>query len=115
MLQSASGNALAETCVTKLATFLGDPDQNCVFILTNPCYHAYNVFVVKYIALLAIVKIVPTHPHLVARYQDIILTSVNDHDISIRMRALDLLTAMVRCTLPSTRTVPLMCTIGFSR
>ncbi|VDC05752.1 unnamed protein product [Peniophora sp. CBMAI 1063] len=77
MLQSASGNALAETCVTKLATFLGDPDQN-----------------LKYIALLAIVKIVPTHPHLVARYQDIILVSVNDHDISIRMRALDLLTAM---------------------
>ncbi|KZV61604.1 Adaptor protein complex AP-3 delta subunit [Peniophora sp. CONT] len=77
MLQSSSGNALAETCVTKLATFLGDPDQN-----------------LKYIALLAIVKIVPTHPHLVARYQDIILASVNDHDISIRMRALDLLTAM---------------------
>ena len=50
----------------------------------------------KYIALLAFVKIVPSHPHLVAQYQDMILSSVNDQDISIRLRALDLLSAMVR-------------------
>ena len=49
----------------------------------------------KYIALLAMVKIVPSHPELVAEYQDMILSSVNDEDISIRMRALDLLSAMV--------------------
>ncbi|KAI0059437.1 Adaptor protein complex AP-3 delta subunit, partial [Artomyces pyxidatus] len=78
MLQHASGNSLAEMCVTKLAAFLQDTDQN-----------------LKYIALLALVKIVPTHSHLVARYQDVIVTSVNDQDISIRMRALDLLSAMV--------------------
>ncbi len=41
------------------------------------------------------VKIVPSHPHLVAEYQDTILASVSDQDISIRMRALDLVTAMV--------------------
>lgn len=41
------------------------------------------------------VKIVPSHPHLVAEYQDTILASVNDEDISIRMRALDLVSAMV--------------------
>lgn len=41
------------------------------------------------------VKIVPTHPHLVADHQDTILASVNDQDISIRMRALDLVSAMV--------------------
>ena len=41
------------------------------------------------------VKIVPTHPHLVAQHQDTILASVNDQDISIRMRALDLVSAMV--------------------
>jgi AP-3 complex subunit delta len=40
-------------------------------------------------------KIVPTHPHLVAEYQDMILASINDQDISIRMRALDLVSAMV--------------------
>jgi AP-3 complex subunit delta len=41
------------------------------------------------------VKIVPSHPHLVADHQDTILASVNDQDISIRMRALDLVSAMV--------------------
>lgn len=50
---------------------------------------------VKYIALLAMVKIVPTHPELVAEYQDMIVSSVDDQDVSIRMRALDLLSAMV--------------------
>ncbi|OCH95738.1 Adaptor protein complex AP-3 delta subunit, partial [Obba rivulosa] len=78
MLESTSGFSLARTCVTKLASFLQDPDQN-----------------LKYIALLAMVKIVPTHPQLVAEYQDMILASVDDQDISIRMRALDLVSAMV--------------------
>lgn len=41
------------------------------------------------------VKIVPTHPELVAEHQDMILASVDDDDISIRMRALDLVTALV--------------------
>lgn len=50
---------------------------------------------VKYIALLAMVKIVPSHPHLVVDYQDEILQSVDDADVSIRMRALELTSAMV--------------------
>lgn len=49
----------------------------------------------KYIALLALAKIVPSHPYLVSEYQDTILASIDDQDISIRMRALDLLSAMV--------------------
>ncbi|KAH8991957.1 Adaptor protein complex AP-3 delta subunit [Lactarius akahatsu] len=78
MLLRSSGDDLAELCVTKLAAFLQDPDQN-----------------LKYIALLALAKIVPTHRHLVAKYQDMIFSSVSDQDLSIRMRALDLLSAMV--------------------
>ncbi|KAH7930472.1 Adaptor protein complex AP-3 delta subunit [Leucogyrophana mollusca] len=78
MLQGASGFSLARTCVSKLAAFIQDADQN-----------------LKYIALLAMVKIVPTHPHLVAEHQDTILASVDDEDISIRMRALDLVSALV--------------------
>ncbi|GJE89511.1 AP-3 complex subunit delta [Phanerochaete sordida] len=77
MLQGLSGHSLARTCVTKLANFLQDDDQN-----------------LKYIALLAMAKIVPTHPHLVAEHQGMIMSSVNDQDISIRMRALDLISAM---------------------
>ncbi|KIK97687.1 hypothetical protein PAXRUDRAFT_200770 [Paxillus rubicundulus Ve08.2h10] len=78
MLQGPSGLSLARSCVSKLAAFLQDADQN-----------------LKYIALLAMVKIVPTHPELVAEHQDTILASVDDDDISIRMRALDLVTALV--------------------
>ncbi|KAF8807917.1 Ap3d1 protein [Phlegmacium glaucopus] len=78
MLQGSSGDSLAKMCVSKLAGFIQDADQN-----------------LKYIALLAMVKIVPSHPHLVADHQDTILASVNDQDISIRMRALDLVSAMV--------------------
>ncbi|EIN14349.1 Adaptor protein complex AP-3 delta subunit [Punctularia strigosozonata HHB-11173 SS5] len=78
MLHGHNGYSLARTCVTKLAAFLQDPDQN-----------------LKYIALLAMVKIVPTHPNLVAEHQDLILSSIDDEDISIRMRALDLVSAMV--------------------
>lgn len=44
------------------------------------------------------VKIVPSHPHLVAEHQDVILASVNDQDMSIRLRALDLVSAMVILT-----------------
>lgn len=52
--------------------------------------------VVRYIALLAMVKITPTHPHMVAEYQEEIMQSLDDADLSIRMRALELITAMVR-------------------
>ncbi|TFK26650.1 Ap3d1 protein [Coprinopsis marcescibilis] len=78
MLQGHNGASLAKTCVSKLAAFIEDSDQN-----------------LKYIALLAMTKIVPTHAYLVAEYRDTILASVSDQDISIRMRALDLVSAMV--------------------
>ncbi|KAG6888235.1 hypothetical protein C0992_009227 [Termitomyces sp. T32_za158] len=77
MLQGPNGDSLAQLCASKLAAFIQDTDQN-----------------LKYIALLAMTKIAPSHPHLVAEYQDTILASVNDQDISIRMRALDLVSAM---------------------
>ncbi|KAI6037461.1 armadillo-type protein, partial [Pisolithus microcarpus] len=74
MLREPSGLSLAQTCISKLA------DQNHRF---------------KYIALLALVKIMPTHVDLVAEHHNIILASVDDDDISIRMRALELVTALV--------------------
>jgi AP-3 complex subunit delta len=96
MLQGPAGDSLARLCVSKLAGFLQDADQNrtyWTFRLLNGIY-SWRLLV-KYIALLALVKIVPSHPHLVAEYQDMILASVDDQDISIRMRALDLISAMV--------------------
>jgi AP-3 complex subunit delta-1 len=50
---------------------------------------------VKYYALFAMQKIVPSHPHLIAEYQDMIMESINDEDTSIAMRALDLVSTMV--------------------
>lgn len=77
MLVGPEGDNLAATCVEKLATFLDDDDQN-----------------LKYIALLALVKIIPSHPHLVALHQDQIFDSMEDDDLSIRLRALDLVSGM---------------------
>lgn len=53
---------------------------------------------VKYISLLALTKIVPSHPHLIAEYEAKIVSCIEDPDLSIRMRALDLISAMVRST-----------------
>lgn len=41
------------------------------------------------------VKITPTHPHMIAEYQEEIVQSLDDPDVSIRMRALELVTSMV--------------------
>jgi len=89
------GGALAQTCVRKLGGFLEDNDQNCTLFSRLRCGNLTEL-PVRYIALLGLVKIVPSHPELVAQHTTTILQSVDDHDISIRMRALDLVTAMVR-------------------
>ncbi|KAI8068421.1 adaptin N terminal region-domain-containing protein [Gongronella butleri] len=73
-----SSHALASTCAKKLRTFLEDPDQN-----------------LKYVGLLAMGKLLATHPKLVAEQKDIILECIDDEDISIRLRALDLVVGMV--------------------
>ena len=52
-------------------------------------------FAVKYVALLAFNKIVISHPHLVSMHQDVILSCIDDPDISIRLQALDLGASMV--------------------
>jgi AP-3 complex subunit delta-1 len=54
-----------------------------------------HYFAVKYVALLAFEKIVGSHPYLVSQQQDVILECIDDPDISIRMRALDLVVGMV--------------------
>jgi len=50
---------------------------------------------VKYVALLAFNKIVKTHPSLVAQQEDVIMDCIDSADISIRLRALDLVVGMV--------------------
>ena len=53
---------------------------------------------VKYLGLLAMSKILKTHPKSVQAHKDLILQCLDDRDESIRLRALDLLYGMV-CSL----------------
>lgn len=76
---TTEGDEIARLCVSKLRGMLvieGDPN-------------------LKYVALLAFNKIVESHPYLVALQEDAILECIDDPDISIRLRALDLAVGMV--------------------
>lgn len=68
-------------------------------VSSTPCntshWYRFSLFAVKYVALLAFEKIVGSHPYLVGQQQDVILECIDDPDISIRMRALDLVVGMV--------------------
>lgn len=51
---------------------------------------------VKYLGLLAMSKILKTHPKSVQAHKDLVMICLDDKDESIRLRALDLLYGMVK-------------------
>lgn len=69
---------VAEICVGKLRTFLEESDQN-----------------LKFVGLLALSKIIKIHPEFVDSHQDIILECVDDPDLTIRERALEMISGVV--------------------
>ncbi|RKP11855.1 Clathrin/coatomer adaptor, adaptin-like protein [Piptocephalis cylindrospora] len=71
---------LAEICVEKLRLLLENEDPN-----------------LKYVAMLTMAQMLQRYPRLVSMHHDIIVSCLDDPDLSIRTRALDLLLAMVRC------------------
>lgn len=71
-------SASIQLCVQKLRILIEDSDQN-----------------LKYLGLLAMSKILRTHPKSVQSHKDLILQCLDDKDESIRLRALDLLYGMV--------------------
>lgn len=76
---TTEGDDIARLCVSKLRGMLvvaGDPN-------------------LKYVALLALARIVASHPQLVSEHSDVILECIDDPDISIKSRALDLIAGMV--------------------
>lgn len=76
---TTEGDEIARLCVNKLRAMLvveGDPN-------------------LRYVALLAFAKITSSHASLVSQHQDVILECIDDADISIRTRALDLVIGMV--------------------
>ncbi|TKA75219.1 hypothetical protein B0A55_05896 [Friedmanniomyces simplex] len=73
------GDEVARLCVNKLRAMLvveGDPN-------------------LRYVALLAFAKITSSHADIVAQHSDVILECIDDPDISIRTRALDLVVGMI--------------------
>lgn len=71
-------SASIQLCVQKLRILIEDSDQN-----------------LKYLGLLAMSKILKTHPRSVQAHKDLVLQCLDDKDESIRLRALDLLYGMV--------------------
>ncbi len=55
----------------------------------------FKFYLVKYLGLLAMSKILQTHPKSVQAHNDLIMQCLDDKDESIRLRALDLLSGMV--------------------
>ncbi|KAH8804624.1 adaptin N terminal region-domain-containing protein [Xylogone sp. PMI_703] len=77
--ESAAGEEIATLCVSKLrGMIMVEGDAN-----------------LKYVALLAFNKIVLTHPFLVSQQEDVIMDCLDSADITIRLRALDLVVGMV--------------------
>ncbi|KAK3377803.1 adaptin N terminal region-domain-containing protein [Podospora didyma] len=82
----AASEEIASLCVSKLrGMIMMNSDAN-----------------LKYVALLAFNRIVVTHPFLVAQQEDVIMECIDSEDITIRIKALDLVQGMVNSdNLPS--------------
>ncbi|KAJ3316334.1 AP-3 complex subunit delta, partial [Gonapodya sp. JEL0774] len=66
-------NQLATACVTKLRAFVEDQDPN-----------------LKYLGLYLLLKLLPVNPKAVSEYRETILGCLEDPDVSIRLRALEI-------------------------
>eukprot|EP00002_Diphylleia_rotans_P039455 TRINITY_DN9155_c0_g1_i11.p1 TRINITY_DN9155_c0_g1~~TRINITY_DN9155_c0_g1_i11.p1 ORF type:complete len:1049 (+),score=253.74 TRINITY_DN9155_c0_g1_i11:115-3261(+) len=64
-------------CVEKLRIFIEDPDQN-----------------LKYLGLVGMSNVMKHHPKLISEYAEHVLQCLEDDDITIRMRAMELLIGM---------------------
>eukprot|EP01084_Bolivina_argentea_P017444 32578_1 len=76
--QSTMQRSMIRLCLDKLRGFVEDQDQN-----------------LKYLGLLGLNKIMNKNKKAVSQHKDLILQCLDDSDITIRMRALDLITSMV--------------------
>lgn len=93
---TTEGEEVAKLCVGKLRGMMViEGDANCKLCSVLISLSESHSFAVKYVALLAFDKIVRSHPFFVSQQQDVILECIDDPDISIRMRALDLVVGMV--------------------
>uniref|UniRef100_A0A674N4H7 AP-3 complex subunit delta-1 n=1 Tax=Takifugu rubripes TaxID=31033 RepID=A0A674N4H7_TAKRU len=94
LIHSTSAMSLLYECVNTVIAVLislssGMPNHSASI------QNIYFLLIVKYLGLLAMSKILKTHPKSVQSHKDLILQCLDDKDESIRLRALDLLYGMV--------------------
>eukprot|EP00636_Phaeomonas_parva_P006326 CAMPEP_0118860750 /NCGR_PEP_ID=MMETSP1163-20130328/6498_1 /TAXON_ID=124430 /ORGANISM="Phaeomonas parva, Strain CCMP2877" /LENGTH=447 /DNA_ID=CAMNT_0006794477 /DNA_START=229 /DNA_END=1568 /DNA_ORIENTATION=- len=70
--------AVVDLCCRSLQSFVEDADQN-----------------LKYLGLVGFVELMRSHPRSVMAHRELVLRCLNDDDVTIRTRALELLTGMV--------------------
>uniref|UniRef100_A0A4W4FYV5 AP-3 complex subunit delta domain-containing protein n=1 Tax=Electrophorus electricus TaxID=8005 RepID=A0A4W4FYV5_ELEEL len=90
-LEPRLGKKLIEPLTNLIHRYLGRP--GCCKTVPHCLY--VSLVTVKYLGLLAMSKILKTHPKSVQSHKDLILQCLDDKDESIRLRALDLLYGMV--------------------
>ncbi len=76
--QPKSVPRIVELCAGKLREFVEDPDQN-----------------LKFLGLVGFVNLMRSHPRVVSEHKDMVLTCLLDDDVTVKLRALELLTGMV--------------------
>lgn len=73
--------------------------KSCINIKKKILYFypmlVFSLFTVKYLGLLAMSRILKSHPKSVQAHKDLVLACLDDKDESIRLRALGLLYGMV--------------------
>ena len=70
--------AVVRLCTDRLREFVRDPDQN-----------------LKYLGLTGLVSLMKSHPRVVAEHRELVLQCLTDEDVTIRLRALELISGMV--------------------
>ena len=75
---SRNAPGVVRLCVDHLRQFVDDPDQN-----------------LKYLGLVGFVELMKSHPRAVVEHRELVLLCLADDDVTIRTRALELLTGMV--------------------
>uniref|UniRef100_A0A7N9AUG6 AP-3 complex subunit delta-1 n=1 Tax=Mastacembelus armatus TaxID=205130 RepID=A0A7N9AUG6_9TELE len=88
LIHSTSAMSLLYECVNTVIAVL-------ISLSSGMPNHSASIQVMKYLGLLAMSKILKTHPKSVQSHKDLILQCLDDKDESIRLRALDLLYGMV--------------------
>ena len=76
--ESRNVPAVVKLCADHLRQFIDDPDQN-----------------LKYLGLVGFVNLMRSHPRAVVEHKELVLQCLSDDDVTIRTRALELLTGMV--------------------